>query len=248
MRNLLWSTLAFAACQPGAIELGDPVSDSDETGVDDEPVVGPQDLPVLLVHGINGSAADYDVMVGRLIEAGWDPASLHAYTFDDPSWGCNVDNAASVNAWVDTILAETDAPRVNLVAHSMGVLSTRYYLKHLGGTDEVNTYLTLGGMHHGLDSSCSPDFPFKPCIWDEICSTGEYVADLNAAPATPGPVQWISIYGTGDTTVPNASSQLVGAEWIEIPEVEHSGATGLTEDAATFVEIERVLRYPVVSE
>jgi hypothetical protein len=112
----------------------------------------------------------------------------------------------------------------------------------------VNTYATLGGMHHGLTSSCSPDFPFKPCIWDEICSTGEYVADLNADPATPAPLHWISIYGTGDTIVPNSSSQLDGAEWVVMPGVEHYGPNGLNEDEASIAELERVLQYPVIEE
>jgi hypothetical protein len=101
-------------------------------------------------------------------------------------------------------------------------------------------------MHHGLDSSCSPDFPFKPCVWDEICSSGEYVADLNEAPATPGPMHWISIYGTADTIVPNESSKLAGAEWVEMPGIEHYGPGGLNEDPGSIDELERVLLYDVV--
>ena len=54
----------------------------------------------------------------------------------------------------------------------------------------------------------------------------------------------VSIYGTADSTVPNWSSSLDGAENIAIVGVEHDGPTGVLEDAATFEELRRVLRYP----
>jgi len=224
----------------GAEDTGE----ASDTGETEEPPLDPMDFPVLLVHGVNGAAENFDVMVENLVAAGWPREHIYAYTFDDPSWGCNLDNAFTISAWVENILAETGQPRINLVAHSMGTLSSRYYIKNLGGTAFVNTYATLGGMHHGLDSACSPDFPFKPCIWTEICSTGEFVTQLNEPPSTPGDLHWVSIYGTADESIPNESSYLAGAENIEMPEVEHYGPDGLLEDAATFDEVERVLQYP----
>jgi triacylglycerol lipase len=226
-----------------------PIATGSEPGTDPtspgEPVSLPvQDLPVLFVHGIDGSAADWDTILGHLAGDGWDPDTLYAETFEDPSWGCNVDNAATLGVWVDAILAETGADRIQLVAHSMGTLSTRHWLKELGGTELVHSYTTLGGMHHGLSSSCSPDFPFKPCVWDEICSTGELVTQLNADPATPGDLYWTSIYGTADTVVPNSSSLLDGAENVAVAGVEHSGPNGLQETAATYVVLKEALLQP----
>ncbi|MEQ1568846.1 MAG: alpha/beta fold hydrolase [Myxococcota bacterium] len=231
-----------APADPTGIETGaappDPTEPTDPTEPDEEP------LPVVFVHGINGSADNWSEVIAHLIEAGWPADRLYARTFDDPEWGCNVDNAATIDAWVGAVLAETGAPKVHLVAHSMGTLSSRYYVKNLGGTEVVRTYATLGGMHHGLTSSCSPDFPFKPCVWDEICATGEFVTQLNDAPSTPGELNWVSLYGTADETVPNDSSYLEGAENIRIEGVEHDGDNGLQSDEATFVELLRVLSYP----
>ncbi len=197
--------------------------------------------PVLLVHGINGSSADFDAMKQRFVADGWPADRVFTIDFTDPSWGCNVDNASQLQARVASILQETGAPSLQIVAHSMGNLSSRFFLKNLGGTSEVTTYVSLGGMHHGLASSCSPDFPGKPCVWSELCQSGEYIAQLNAAPATPGNLWWVSIFGTADTTVPNASSTLDGAENIAIEGVDH---VGLLQDAATFEQVKRVLRYP----
>ncbi len=179
--------------------------------------------PILFVHGIKGSAADFDAMIARFVAAGWPAERLFARTFADPAWGCNVDNASAIAGWVAEIRATTGATAIDLVAHSMGTLSTRYYMKHLDGAAAVRAYVTLGGMHHGLQSACSPDFPFKPCVWNELCADGAFIADLNAAPATPGPARWVSIYGTGDTTVPNDSSLLTGADNVAVAGATHVG-------------------------
>lgn len=199
--------------------------------------------PILFVHGINGEAAEFDALKARLVADGWPSARLFAYTFEDPSWGCNVDNAATIGGWVDMIRATTGASKINVIAHSMGTLSSRHFVKALGGTDKLERYITLGGMHHGLSSSCYATFPGAPCVWRELCETGDFVEALNADPSTPGNLHWVSIYGTADETVPNASSHLEGAENIEVPGVTH---TGLLDDAATYTEIRRVLDYPAL--
>jgi triacylglycerol lipase len=179
--------------------------------------------PILFVHGISGSADDFGAMIDRFTAAGWPKELLFAHTFADPKWGCNVDNAAQISGWVDEVRTKTGADKITIIAHSMGTLSSRFYLERLGGGAKVASYVTLGGMHHGLASACSPDFPFKPCVWTEICSTGAFVADLNTDPMLSGPLHWVSIYGTGDTTVPNDSSILTGAIMVAVPGATHMG-------------------------
>jgi triacylglycerol lipase len=199
---------------------------------------------LVFVHGINGSSANFRVMAERLVADGWPREHLYLFDAADPSWGCNVDNAAAIAALVARAREETCAARVDLVAHSMGTLSSRWFMKFLGGHEVVNTYVTLGGMHHGLSSPCwAPDF-LGVCVWQELCATGEVIEKLNADPAIAGAGHWVSIYGTGDSTVPNESSHLEGAENIAMPGVEHSGAQGLLEDEATYLEVRRVLGYP----
>lgn len=199
--------------------------------------------PILFVHGINGAADNFDALQARLVADGWPASRLFAFTFADPAWGCNVDNAASIGDWVDMIRASTGASKINVIAHSMGTLSSRHFVKALGGMAKLERYITLGGMHHGLSSSCLATFPGAPCVWRELCETGDFVEALNAEPSTPGNLHWVSIYGTSDETVPNASSHLEGAENIEVPGVTH---VGLLDDAATYAEIVRVLEYPAL--
>jgi triacylglycerol lipase len=200
-------------------------------------------LPILFVHGINGEAANFDALKQRLAADGWPANLLYAYTFENAGQtGCNVDHAEDIEGWVNDIMTTHGVDKVNVIAHSMGTLSSRYFLKMMGGMDKVERFITLGGMHHGLTSACAgTSLPFAPCTWAELCETGAFIANLNAAPATPGELYWVSIAGTSDTTVPNASSHLDGAENITIPSVTHGG---LLDDAPTYTEIERVLAYP----
>jgi triacylglycerol lipase len=200
--------------------------------------------PVILVHGINGSSANFATMIARLVADGWPANWIFAFDAKNPSWGCNIDNAAALQALAAKAMKETCQSRVDVIAHSMGSISSRYWIKNLGGQDVVNTYVTLGGMHHGLSSPCwAPDF-LGVCVWKELCQTGEFIAQLNADPATPGKLHWVSMYGTADQTVPNESSHLDGAENIPFEGVEHDGQNGLQEVEVVYLEIRRVLGYP----
>ncbi len=234
----------LGACAPGvapeetpaAPQSGDPdlgAGDSDEPALPE---------PVLFVHGINGSAADYAVMIERLIADGWPADRLYARTFPDPSWGCNVDNAETIRGWVEEIEAAHGVSRLDIVAHSMGSLSSRWFVKILEGTSEVGTYVTLGGMHHGLWAPCLSVLPV--CVWEELCETGDFIETLGTAPVTPGPARWVSIFSDGDSTVPAESSELDGAENLLIPDVAHAGDSGLQQHPAVYAEVKRVLLYP----
>ncbi|GEM_PF-1549737 len=198
--------------------------------------------PILFVHGINGSAADFAVMIERFVADGWPRERLLARTFDSPGWGCNVDNAVTLATWAQELMTSTGSTRVDVVAHSMGSLSSRQWVKNLSGTAVVNTYVTLGGMNHGLSSPCLS--PLNVCVWKELCATGELITSLNAPPAAPPPTQWVAIYSDGDDTVPVESAPLDGAENIMIPGLEHDGPMGLQDSEVVFAQVKRVVLYP----
>ena len=203
--------------------------------------------PILFVHGINGSAADFAVMVDKLASHGWPRDGLEARTLPDPKWGCNVDNAKTIAGWANALLARSGAKQIDLVVHSMGGLSSRFFMKHLGGAALVRTYVSLGSMHHGLANSCFS--PLDVCVWKELCQSGPFVADLDAPPATPGPSRWVSIFSTEDGTVPVASSKLAPAAGVDVENVQlagitHSGTGGLLEAPLALGELEHALLAP----
>ena len=220
----------------GPADLGAPDLGSPDLGAP------PAFDPVLFVHGVNGSSLEFDLMRQRLVDDGWPATQLYAFDFEDPAWGCNIDNANAIAMEVMRILAETGAQRIDLVAHSMGTLSSRYFIKNLGGDQLVNTYVTLGGLHHGNRLACLN--PLDVCVWQELCPNNPFLMQLNADPATPGDLAWVSIYSTDDGVVPTDASMLDGAENIEVTGVPHAGAGGLTEDEGVYAEVMRVLLYP----
>ena len=195
-----------------------------DAGTTMSPDAGPGIDGIVFVHGINGSLTDWNTMVDRFKNDGWPADRLIARTYSDPRWGCNGTNANQLSGWVQE-LAGRGATRIAIVAHSMGGLSSRHYLQRLGGTSSAVVFITLGTMHHGLSNSCLSPLPV--CVWQELCQSGPFITGLNTAPATPGPTKWVSIFSTGDTTVPVASSQLIGAQNIQLTGLTHDGVNGL---------------------
>lgn len=193
---------------------------------------------VVFVHGIKGSAADWAVMVERFKADGWPEDRLIANSFTDPEWGCNTLNAAQLASWVDE-LKSRGATRIAIVAHSMGGLSSRYFIKNFAN-DEVAVFTTLGTMHHGLRSPCFSPVPV--CVWKELCSSGAFIRELNEAPATPGPARWTSIFSDADETVPSSSSELEGATNVLVPGLAHAGPNGLQDSEAVYQVVSSTLR------
>lgn len=114
--------------------------------------------PVIMVHGNGGDASDWLPIRDALCTAGYRDAELWAITFQDNSCigycssGSNTEHAEELAKLVELVRAETGAARVSLVAVSMGVTTSRYYLKSLGGIarDEVALAYLVSGPNHGL--------------------------------------------------------------------------------------------------
>jgi triacylglycerol lipase len=199
--------------------------------------------PVVFIHGIGGSSAEFQVLKDRLVVDGWAADRLYTIDFEDPRWDCNVDNAEVIRMTVASVRAETGAARIDLVAHSMGTLSSRYYLQHLGGLDEVASYVTLGGLHHGNRSACLNPLPV--CVWQELCPTKPYLTDLNMEPVDLGIVHWVSICSRTDETAGLDTCHFDPVTNVEVDGVDHAGTNGLLEHPDVYPEIVHALEYPV---
>lgn len=101
------------------------------------PRAEPAHDPILFVHGWEGDAAQWRTMTARFRRDGWGERELFAWTFDDRQSNAAV--AARISTRIDHALAATGASRVDLVTHSMGSLSTRWYLKNLTCPGRVDT-------------------------------------------------------------------------------------------------------------
>lgn len=107
------------------------------------PEPGPR-LPVLLVHGYVCNRGVWRALARALHARGercWAPDF-------EPVYGSIDDWVPRLAACIDELAAAADAGQVVLVAHSMGGLAARAYLRRHGGA-KVARLITIGSPHHG---------------------------------------------------------------------------------------------------
>ncbi|MFF9275993.1 esterase/lipase family protein [Streptomyces griseosporeus] len=184
--------------------------------------------PVLFVHGYTGDASNWNTMADRFRADGWPSSYLDQWSYD---WRqSNATTAQQLSAEIDRLLTATGAAKVDIVSHSMGGLSSRYYLKNLGGTARVDAWVSLGGPNHGTDSANS-------CL-DTSCTEmrigSDFLAALNSGDETPGSARYATWWSPCDTVInPDSSVALSGAANTKTACLSH---TGLLTDATVYAQ------------
>jgi len=112
-------------------------------------------LPVIFVHGCTTPDATdaqavtlWDNMKSSFATRGYPSNYLVTFLNQEEQCTSNARMAAQLSTLIDQTLAATGKKQVNIVAHSMGGLFTRYYFA-TQGTSKVAALVTLGGAHHG---------------------------------------------------------------------------------------------------
>lgn len=175
--------------------------------------------PVVLVHGLGGSAADWGPVLARLRADGWVDRELAAATYSSSI--SNTAIAAQLGARIDSVLAATGWDKVDLVTYSMGGLSSRYYLKSLGGVAKVDAWVSIAGPNHGTQTATQ-------CAQVPACAESvpgsAFLAALNADDETPGDVRYATWWSPCDgTIVPPESTILSGATNTQTACLPHTG-------------------------
>ncbi|MEW2251515.1 triacylglycerol lipase [Streptomyces sp. NPDC006975] len=189
----------------------------------------PTSNPVLFVHGYTGDGNNWNTMAGRFQNDGWPSSHLDQWTYD---WHqSNATTAQQLSAEVDRLLSATGATKVDIVSHSMGGLSSRYFLKNLGGGDKADAWVSLGGPNHGTDSANS--------CFDTSCTEmrigSSFLASLNSGNETPGAPRYATWWSPCDTVInPDSSVALSGAANTKTACLSH---TGLLSDATVYAQV-----------
>ena len=177
--------------------------------------------PVLLVHGYRGSPGTWLEMIGR-----FEAQDRTAVAIDLPSED-NVANAAAIRSFI----AGKGWDRVDIVAQSMGGLSSRHFIKFLKSSATIDSYVSLGTPQYGIYSACV----LPRTYGGQMCPTSSFLRDLNRKDDTPGRAAWTTIYSTGDEYVPNSSSRLDGgACHVQVSGVGHND---MDNDAGIFAHV-----------
>jgi triacylglycerol esterase/lipase EstA (alpha/beta hydrolase family) len=163
--------------------------------------------PILFVHGWSGSASNWNTMISRFEKDGWPKSHLRAYSYNT-SQSNKTTAETIVKSEVEKLLASTGASKVDIVAHSMGSLNSRWYIKFVGGESKVDEWVSLGGPNHGtsaayacFSASCVDMRPGSP-----------FLTELNAGDETPGAVNYGTWWSPCDEFInPDESVILSGA-------------------------------------
>ena len=100
--------------------------------------------PVVFANGI---IADGSTLAPVL--AAWQQDGHAAFMTHVPAANSVETRTASLKQQVDDILASTNAPKVNLIAYSMGALDVRYLVSHYGYGPKVASITFLSGVNEG---------------------------------------------------------------------------------------------------
>jgi triacylglycerol lipase len=176
--------------------------------------------PILFVHGWKESSSLWTNMIGRFEKDGWSKAELNNWSYNTAQ--SNATTAKEVASKVTEIKNKTGAAKVDLVTHSMGALSTRYYIKNLGGEGTIESWVSLGGPNHGTTTAnfC----PETSCV--EMRPNSAFLNALNAGDETPGSVRYATWWSPCDEIInPHTSVILTGATNTETECVSHVALT-----------------------
>ena len=190
--------------------------------------------PILFVHGWAENESVWRTMISNFEREGWTREELNNWRYSTSQ--SNVRTASEVATKVEAILRATGATRVDIIAHSMGSLNTRYYLKNLSGTAKVDDWVSMGGPNHGTSTA---NFCFETsCV--EMRVRSEFLNRLNEIDETPGTTNYGTFWSNCDEIInPDESVILSGATNTAIGCVGH---TAMLSDARVFPSVRDFVR------
>jgi triacylglycerol esterase/lipase EstA (alpha/beta hydrolase family) len=210
--------------------------------------------PVVLVHGLGATAREnWNFFAPYLAAEGY---CVYGRTYGQhefwPGRGGIKPMETSANQlsdFVDQVMKATGAKQVDMVGHSEGGIMPRYYLKFLGGSKKVRSYIAWAPPSHGTNLSGLAEIRHGFPGWEsqmapfcgscpEFMPESNFIRTLNAGDETPGTTKYTVIATRYDQAVtPFTTSFLKGAKNILLQDIDSSNYVdhvGMAWDALTF--------------
>lgn len=185
--------------------------------------------PIVFVHGFQSSGAIWGTMINSFVADGWPASGLNAWTYDTNQSNATI--AQQLKTFVEGILTSTGAAKVDIITHSMGGLSSRYFAKNLGGAAEIDAWVSLGGPNHGTTTAnlCG----IEPCL--EMRPGSVFLTALNSDDETPGPPRYATWWSSCDQAItPQMTVVLTGATNTQTACLQHTQLYG---DATVYQQV-----------
>jgi pimeloyl-ACP methyl ester carboxylesterase len=142
----------------------------------------PRRIPVLFVHGINGTPIEFEYLIGQL-----DRTRFQAWVYYYPS-GAHIPAVADhLDQTMSKLQLRYGFPRFAVVAHSMGGLVSRGFVqRHAVGPNAASiplliTISTPWGGHKGAQVGVDTA-PVVVRVWEDMAPGSAYQRSLYAAP------------------------------------------------------------------
>ena len=107
-------------------------------------------------------------------------------------------SAEELSSYVNKVLSETGASKVDLVGHSQGGMMPNYYLKFLGGAAKVNELVGLAPSNHGTTEdgivTLLNEFPWAPGLADLI----DFIGAPSLVQQEEGSTFMTKLFGSGE--------------------------------------------------
>jgi triacylglycerol lipase len=210
---------------------GEPLRTSEVTAA------GPPGPPVLLINGYLSTRGSLHLLERRLHDR---QHTVLTYRLPRMNLGDIRESAALIARKVESLVAQTSVPSVDIVGHSLGGLVGLYYVKRLGGRHRVRRLILLGTPAAGTWSALLGlvTAPLGRASL-QLLPSSPFLRELNETPLPPG-VEVISVGGERDYFAPLSSTVLAGIKHVALP----TGHSGLLVDAAVANAIDDLLRAP----
>ena len=192
--------------------------------------------PILFVHGWSESASLWSTMIKNFEKDGYPKSYLSAYSYNTSTSNKTLAET-EVKSRVESLKKATGATKVDIIAHSMGSLNTRWYIKFVsGGEANVDDWVSLGGPNHGTETA---NFCFSTaCTEMRVGST--FLKELNEGDETPGTVNYGTWWSPCDEIInPDSSVALSGATNTKTACMSHAA---LTTDSTVYSQVREFVK------
>jgi len=171
--------------------------------------------PVLLIHGFLGTRGSMFVLEQRLLRDGFQVFSFNLGMLNVRDIRTS---AFLIHRKVETICQQTGIRRIDIVGHSMGGLIGLYYVKRLGGKDQVRRMVMLGTPARGTWVAALGVATLG--LWSasswQLLPGSDFLDDLHKGPL-PNEVEFFTIAAERDWLCPPSATQLEGAHGVTVP-------------------------------
>ncbi|MBX9766858.1 MAG: hypothetical protein K2X47_06265 [Bdellovibrionales bacterium] len=163
--------------------------------------------PILLVHGMAHNPSAFISLKKRMAYSQWHNVFSINYATRHGSLTGMVDELSKT---VDAILVETHSKQIDVVAHSLGGIVSRYYMSLGDGRGKIKNLVTLGSPHQGTGAvRLLTGLPFGALKSD--LRNGSYLMNLLNQTGLPRGSTITSIYSEYDWTVwPHGNCEVQG--------------------------------------